>query len=163
MKFHEKLRRGRSHLLIVVLMIVTAIIVVSIEDENLTRETGKATPDHQAPLRAGAGEGAIPAQGREARSALPLSAPSGSDGDVVQLGAYLTRNQAQVGWEEIAKKARSAGIGVESIEVLIVQAHWDGRAVHRLLVRPEGESAAADLCSELKALDLECFTREVRP
>ena len=45
MRFREKLRRGRSHLLIVALMIITAIIVVSIEDDNLSREAGKAPPD----------------------------------------------------------------------------------------------------------------------
>lgn len=46
MRFRDKLRRGRSHLLIVFVMIVTAAIVVSIEDENLATEAGKPRPDH---------------------------------------------------------------------------------------------------------------------
>lgn len=45
MKFSEKLRRGRSHLLIVALMIATAILVVNLEDDALTAKTGSA-PDH---------------------------------------------------------------------------------------------------------------------
>ncbi len=45
MRFREKLRRGRSHLLIVMLMLITAAVVVSIEDENLSRQTGKSTPE----------------------------------------------------------------------------------------------------------------------
>lgn len=50
MTFGEKLRRGRSHLLIIAIMIVTAIVVVSIEDENLANEAGKPRPDHAAEL-----------------------------------------------------------------------------------------------------------------
>lgn len=41
MKFAEKLRRGRAHLLIVAVMIVTAIVVVNLEDEALTSEVGR--------------------------------------------------------------------------------------------------------------------------
>ena len=47
MTFREKLRRGRSHLLLVVLMAITAAIVVNIEDDNLAEETGKPIPDHR--------------------------------------------------------------------------------------------------------------------
>ena len=52
MTFGEKLRRARSHILLVIVMIVTTIIVVSIEDENLADETGKVPPDHLEGLRA---------------------------------------------------------------------------------------------------------------
>ena len=52
MRFREKLRRGRSHLLIVLLMIATAALVVSIEDENLAKETGKAAPNRAVELPA---------------------------------------------------------------------------------------------------------------
>lgn len=45
MKFSEKLCRGRAHLLIVAVMIVTAIVVVNLEDEALTSEVGHH-PDH---------------------------------------------------------------------------------------------------------------------
>lgn len=50
MRFREKLRRGRSHLLIVLVMLVTAAIVVGTEDENLSREAGKPKPDHRVEL-----------------------------------------------------------------------------------------------------------------
>lgn len=50
MRFRDKLRRGRSHLLIVFVMLVTAAIVVSIEDENLANEAGKPRPDHLGPI-----------------------------------------------------------------------------------------------------------------
>jgi hypothetical protein len=50
MRFREKLRRGRSHLLIALLMIVTAAIVVRIEDENLADEAGKPVPDRAVEL-----------------------------------------------------------------------------------------------------------------
>jgi hypothetical protein len=46
LSFRENLRRGRSHLLIVVVMLITAAVVVSIEDENLARETGKPVPEN---------------------------------------------------------------------------------------------------------------------
>lgn len=46
MTFGEKLRRARSHLLTVIIMIVTAAIVVTIEDDNLANEAGKPRPDH---------------------------------------------------------------------------------------------------------------------
>ncbi|WP_156500514.1 hypothetical protein [Croceicoccus bisphenolivorans] len=47
MKFSEKLRRARSHLLIVAIMIVTSVIVVNLEDEALTNEVG-SHPAHAA-------------------------------------------------------------------------------------------------------------------
>ena len=53
MKFRENLRRGRSHLLVVFVMIVTAAIVISIEDENLANETGKPRPDHLGSIPSG--------------------------------------------------------------------------------------------------------------
>lgn len=40
MRFSEKLRRARAHLLIVAVMIVIATVVVNLEDEALTSEVG---------------------------------------------------------------------------------------------------------------------------
>ncbi|MBB3988917.1 hypothetical protein [Croceicoccus naphthovorans] len=45
MKFSEKLRRGRAHLLIVAVMILTAVVVVNLEDKALTSEVGHH-PEH---------------------------------------------------------------------------------------------------------------------
>lgn len=42
----EGLIKGRSHLLVVVVMIVTAVVVIALENDTLTRETGKPGPDH---------------------------------------------------------------------------------------------------------------------
>lgn len=44
MSFRRNLRRARSHLIIVVVLIVAGTLVVRIEDRNLNRETGKAIP-----------------------------------------------------------------------------------------------------------------------
>lgn len=41
MKFREKLRRGRSHLLLVTVMLATSAIVIALDDADLTRKTGK--------------------------------------------------------------------------------------------------------------------------
>lgn len=51
MSFRENLRRGRSHLIIAAVLIVAGAVVVTIEDRNLKRETGKPIPDHAAQLR----------------------------------------------------------------------------------------------------------------
>lgn len=46
MTFREKLRRGRSHILLVVIVIVVSVIVVNLEDDTLASETGKPIPRH---------------------------------------------------------------------------------------------------------------------
>lgn len=51
MSFRENLRRGRSHLIIAAVLIVAGAVVVTIEDRNLKRETGKPIPDRAAQLR----------------------------------------------------------------------------------------------------------------
>lgn len=52
MIFREKLRRGRSHILLVLIMLGVSIVVANLEDENLTRETGKPVPRHADGLAA---------------------------------------------------------------------------------------------------------------
>ena len=46
MTFRENLRRARSHLIIVVIMLVAGYFVVRIEDRNLEQEIGKPAPQH---------------------------------------------------------------------------------------------------------------------
>ncbi|MCJ2188116.1 hypothetical protein [Novosphingobium beihaiensis] len=46
MSFRENLRRGRSHLIIALIMIVAGVIIVNIEDRTLQEEAGKPVPDH---------------------------------------------------------------------------------------------------------------------
>lgn len=46
MSFRGNLRRARSHILIIVVLIVAGTIIVNIEDKNLSRETGREIPDH---------------------------------------------------------------------------------------------------------------------
>ena len=46
MSFRRNLRNARSHLIIVVVLIVAGVIIVRIEDRNLKRETGKPIPEH---------------------------------------------------------------------------------------------------------------------
>lgn len=52
MSFRENLRRGRSHLITAIILIVASIVIVRIEDRNLQREIGKPIPRHQVPIEA---------------------------------------------------------------------------------------------------------------
>ncbi|WP_054946728.1 hypothetical protein [Novosphingobium sp. KN65.2] len=51
MSIRENLRRGRSHIITAVVLIVAGALVVQIEDRNLQREAGKPAPDHAAPIK----------------------------------------------------------------------------------------------------------------
>lgn len=46
MTFREKLRRGRSHILLVVVMILVSILVVNLKDDTVQPQTGQARPHH---------------------------------------------------------------------------------------------------------------------
>ncbi|MGX7895969.1 hypothetical protein [Tsuneonella sp. HG222] len=160
MTFGEKLRRGRSHLLVVVVMIVTAAIVVGIEDENLTRETGKSPPDRRYPghlqTTPNPGSGAAIADRTE-----PRPGAGEAVGPMVQLGAYLSREDALASWARLVDARQELGsLKLDRIEPEIVEARAAGRTVHRLLIRPRGEMSAAQMCQEFQALDNACFVRE---
>lgn len=45
MSFRQSLRRARSHIIIIIVLIAAGTTVVRIEDDNLERETGKPVPD----------------------------------------------------------------------------------------------------------------------
>ena len=51
MSFRENLRRARSHIIIVIVLLVGGAIVVSIEDRDLSREAGKPIPHHPIDLQ----------------------------------------------------------------------------------------------------------------
>lgn len=52
MSFRENLRRGRSHLITAVVLIVAGVVIVNIEDRNLQRAAGKPLPERGVPLDA---------------------------------------------------------------------------------------------------------------
>jgi hypothetical protein len=49
MSFRRNLRRARSHLITIAVLLVAGAVIVQIEDDNLAREIGKARPDHTIP------------------------------------------------------------------------------------------------------------------
>lgn len=51
MSWRDNLRKGRSHVITVVVLIVASGIIVRIEDETLQREAGKTPPRHRIDVR----------------------------------------------------------------------------------------------------------------
>ncbi|GFM30073.1 MULTISPECIES: hypothetical protein [unclassified Novosphingobium] len=51
MSIRENLRRGRSHIITAIVLIVAGALVVHIEDRNLQRESGEPVPDHAAAVQ----------------------------------------------------------------------------------------------------------------
>ena len=49
MSFRNNLRRARSHLITIAVLLTAGAIIVGIEDRNLSRETGKPIPDRTIP------------------------------------------------------------------------------------------------------------------
>jgi hypothetical protein len=58
MRFRQNLRRARSHLITIVVLLIAGTIIVRIEDRNLAREIGKPKPDHSLPALGSGGTGA---------------------------------------------------------------------------------------------------------
>jgi hypothetical protein len=147
MSFRENLRRGRSHLLLVVVMIVTAAFVVATEDENLARETGKPPPQRDIAIPeppTNSGDLAGRSEPREATKAV-------ENGPVAQIGAYDNLRDAQTA----AKAFEGNPLATPRID-----RPEDANGVYRIVLVPQAASSAEEVCARVKNAGGDCFVRE---
>ena len=77
---------------------------------------------------------------------------AGSGGVGVQVGAYASRERAELGWQTLTGRHEA----LQGVNHRVVQGTVDGSTVYRLQAVAGSTAAARALCSELKANGADC-------
>jgi len=110
--------------------------------EGQTRETHVAD-----------GGAARPSIDREQAGASPQAGEAAATGGVgVQVGAYSSRQRAQEGWSELARRYSALG----GAKYRIVEGTVDGSTIYRLQAVAGDAAAAGALCASLRAEGGDC-------
>jgi hypothetical protein len=121
-----------------------------------TPATGPATTPAMAPAMA-------PKASEPQVAALQPMTPATSGGDyVVQLASYRSEARAMLGWSELRGNAPDL-LGPVSPVVRRAELGEERGTVYRLRTAPTAKTAAATLCSELKALGMDCLVIKETP
>lgn len=169
MNWAEGLRRGRSHVIFVIVLAIGGATVVQIENDTLEAETG-TRPAARADVPALAVPSQIaaratppaPQRTTAATAALDKAAPMTPRADavvrrdepalVVQAGAYATRAGAQRAGERMQRIVSQSGGGAPSIEAY--------RSVYRVRFAAADQPTARAICDRLTAGGDTCWIVE---
>ena len=149
MSFRENLRRGRSHILLIVVMIAAASFVVATEDDALTRETGKRPSTRPLPLPA------LVIKEREVISKDVERLKKAASLPVAQIGAYANLKDAQLAATTAGERLSQGSVAA----VTRIDSPVGGSGFYRLVLVPREGTPANQVCSAWRDDGGECFVR----
>lgn len=158
MNWREGLRRGRSHVIFVIVLAIGGATVVQIEDNTLEAETGRRPAARSdVPAVALARSTALPspvrapatADRRPERERAALSAKRTRPMAMVQAGAYDTHTEAQHAGEMMLKELR----GISDVALRIERY----RGFYRVRFTATDRAAARSICDRLSTGGRACW------
>ena len=113
---------------------------------------GRARDARLAEEESAASANARRATGADGGAEATGSSETAAAGPVVQVGAYSTRELAEVGWTKLQRQTDA----LSGVRYRIVEGRADIGTVYRLQATPGGREAADRLCAALKADGVAC-------